>query len=103
MDRGQQFIETALGDRKVIKSRGMGGEIKFKLKRDSFANLNLPDGTTKRVKILNVFGNSANTDYARRNIITKGALIETEAGNARVTSRVGQHGIINAVLLKENA
>jgi small subunit ribosomal protein S8e len=34
------------------------------------------------------------------NIITKGAVIETDAGKARVTSRPGQHGVVNAVLLK---
>jgi len=36
----------------------------------------------------------------RRNIITKGAVIKTEKGPARVTSRPGQHGIINAILLE---
>jgi small subunit ribosomal protein S8e len=34
------------------------------------------------------------------NIITMGAVIETEIGNARVVSRPGQHGTINAVLIK---
>jgi small subunit ribosomal protein S8e len=38
-------------------------------------------------------------DLQRRAIITKGAIIETSKGNARVTSRPGQCGIINAVLL----
>ncbi|MDO5821049.1 MAG: 30S ribosomal protein S8e, partial [Methanobrevibacter sp.] len=33
------------------------------------------------------------------NIITKGAIVETEIGNAKVTSRPGQDGIINGVLL----
>ncbi|HHC19323.1 MAG TPA: 30S ribosomal protein S8e, partial [Euryarchaeota archaeon] len=33
-------------------------------------------------------------------IITKGTIIETEVGLARVTSRPGQVGIINAVLIQ---
>jgi small subunit ribosomal protein S8e len=35
----------------------------------------------------------------RRNIITKGAVIKTELGDAKVTNRPGQDGLINAVLL----
>jgi len=35
----------------------------------------------------------------RRSILTKGAIIKTEIGDARITNRPGQDGIINAVLL----
>ena len=38
-------------------------------------------------------------NYVRQNIITKGAVIMTDAGKARVTSRPGQSGSINAVLI----
>ena len=55
--------------------------------------------TAKKVEILDVLDNTANRDFVRRKIITKGAVIETELGQARVTSRPGQHGVINAVLL----
>ena len=47
--------------------------------------------------------NPANVDYDRRGIITKGTIIETSLGTAKVTSRPGQNGIINAVLIKEKA
>mgnify|MGYP001764684047 CR=1 FL=1 len=50
-------------------------------------------------EIENVVDNPSNVNYARRNIITKGAVIETSAGRARVTSRPGQTGQVNAVLL----
>jgi small subunit ribosomal protein S8e len=56
-------------------------------------------GTTKTVKIITVRDNPANPFYARRNITTKGAVIETELGDAVVTSRPGQEGIVNAVLV----
>jgi small subunit ribosomal protein S8e len=55
----------------------------------------------KKVAISNVIGNDANKHYIRRNIITKGAIIETELGKAKVTSRPGQDGVVNAVLIKE--
>ena len=65
-----------------------------------FANVADPkSGTTKTVKIITVRNNPANPFYARRNITTKGAVIETELGDAVVTSRPGQEGIVNAVLV----
>ncbi|HDN05822.1 MAG TPA: 30S ribosomal protein S8e, partial [Candidatus Bathyarchaeota archaeon] len=48
-----------------------------------------------------VIRNPANVDYDRRGVITKGAIIETSLGLARVTSRPGQNGVINAVLISE--
>ena len=45
--------------------------------------------------------NASNPNYVRRNIITKGAVIDTDAGRARVTSRPGQDGQVNAVRLED--
>ena len=53
-----------------------------------------------KLKILNIIDNKANRHFVRRNIITKGAIIKTEKGNARVNSRPGQEGSINAVLVE---
>ncbi|GIS96381.1 MAG: hypothetical protein CM1200mP23_1870 [Nitrososphaerota archaeon] len=58
------------------------------------------DSKAKRVKILKVLENSTNNDYQRRGIISKGAILETAEGKCRVMSRPGQHGIVNAVLIK---
>ncbi|HDJ25717.1 MAG TPA: 30S ribosomal protein S8e, partial [Candidatus Bathyarchaeota archaeon] len=58
-------------------------------------------GETKTVDILRVVKNPANVDYDRRGVITKGTIIETPIGRAVVTSRPGQDGVVNAVLLKE--
>jgi small subunit ribosomal protein S8e len=48
-----------------------------------------------------VVENPANPHYVRRNILTKGAIVETEFGKARIISRPGQHGVINGVLVKK--
>jgi len=40
-------------------------------------------------------------DFVRRKIITKGAIIKTELGLAKVTSRPSQDGVVNAVLIEE--
>ena len=49
---------------------------------------------TSKVKIVRVLENKANRSYARRNIITKGAIVETDQGEAIVTNRPGQDGQI---------
>jgi small subunit ribosomal protein S8e len=43
--------------------------------------------------------NPASMDYQRRKVITRGTIIKTEKGLAKVTSRPGQDGILNAVLI----
>ena len=55
---------------------------------------------TVEATIEQVTENPSNPNYARRNIITKGAVIETSEGSARVTSRPGQDGQVNAVLVE---
>jgi len=54
---------------------------------------------TQKVKILRFQSNDASKDLNRRHILTKGAIVETELGNVRITSRPGQHGILNGVLI----
>jgi len=58
-------------------------------------------GNTTKTEIISVIENSANIHYIRRNIMNKGAIIETKIGKAKITSRPGQNGIINAVLLSQ--
>ena len=91
---------TKLGGirRKIIRARGSNR--KFRLFGCDTANLY--DPKTKKyeqAKIKTITGNPANRHFIRRNIITKGAIIETEKGKARVTSRPGQDGMVNAVLI----
>lgn len=61
----------------------------------------LKTGKTEKAEILRVVRNPANVDYDRRGVITKGTIVETSLGLARVTSRPGQNGVINAVLISE--
>ncbi len=72
----------------------------MRLLRCEFANVADPrSGTTRTAKIIAVKSNPANPFFARRNVTTKGAVIETEIGDAIVTSRPGQDGIVNAKLI----
>ncbi|MEM5835144.1 MAG: 30S ribosomal protein S8e [Candidatus Aenigmatarchaeota archaeon] len=101
-DRGRDFIPAKIGERKIKKKRARGGNEKLILLSDMYANVSIGN-ETKKAKILSVVSNPANPYLARQNIITKGCIIETELGKARVTSRPGQHGIVNAVLIEEKS
>ncbi len=101
---GGETANTHLGKtiRKNVKT--MGGERKVRLLRDETAIVTDPKTkTSKKVKIETVTGNPANVHYVRRNIVTKGSIIKTEIGSARVTNRPGQEGSINAVLIPGTA
>ncbi len=91
---------TKLSEKKTVTTRTKGGHIKMRLYSADTANVF--DPKTKKsykLKIKNITGNPANRHFIRQNIITKGAIIETEKGKARVTSRPGQEGSINAILI----
>ena len=68
-----------------------------------YANVHDPKtGHTKKVKILAVVKNPADRNLDRMKVITKGTIIETELGTAKVTSRPGQDGTVNAVLIQQS-
>jgi len=93
--------DTHIGEDRTKKVRITGGSTKIRSMRAQFANVTkLSNGETKKVKIETVEENGANPNYVRRNLLTKGAIIRTELGRARIASRPGQDGIINAVLLE---
>ena len=92
--------ETTLGESRMRRVRGYGGNIRVKALSAKYASVTDPkSGKTEKTEILRVVRNRANVDYDRRGVITKGAEIETSVGIARVSSRPGNDGVINAVLL----
>lgn len=91
---------TKLGAKRVVVKRIMGGH--YKISSLSADTANVYDPKTKKysqMKIKTISDSPANRHFIRRNIITRGCIIETELGKARVTSRPGQYGIVNAVLV----
>ena len=97
---GRDPTETRVGEPtlRVVDARGNGKKVRA-LTTD-IANVADGEGNTEHATIEGVAENAANPNYARRNIVTKGAVIETDAGRARVTSRPGQEGHVNAVLVE---
>lgn len=97
---GREPAETTVGEPRLQIIDSRGNEKKIRALSTNVAQV--ADGAeTKEATIENVVDNPANINYIRRNIITKGALIETDLGNARVTSRPGQNGQVNAVLVDD--
>lgn len=97
---GGNPIYTKLKDKDERKvERVKGGNIKVKLKKALYANVLTKEGY-KKVKILDVIENKAHRLFKMRKIITKGAIIKTEIGIAKVVSRPSQHGVINAILIE---
>jgi|TARA_B100001167_G_scaffold77746_1_gene46494 small subunit ribosomal protein S8e len=91
--------ETLTGEQITITRKVRGKNLKTGIKATSFVNLSM-DSKIKRVKIIRVLENATNNDYQRRGVISKGAVLEIEEGKCRVVSRPGQHGVVNAILIK---
>ena len=91
--------EALIGDQITITRKVRGKNVKTSIKTIDSVNLAI-DSKVKRVKIIRVLENATNNDYQRRGVISKGALLETEEGKCRVVSRPGQHGTVNAILVK---
>lgn len=93
---GREPAETTIGETRLrtVDARGNGQKTRA-LSTDTAQVAE--DGETNTEEILDVVENPADVNYARRNIVTKGAVIETDEGYARVTSRPGQTGQVNGV------
>ncbi|HJN19621.1 MAG TPA: 30S ribosomal protein S8e [Candidatus Nitrosopelagicus sp.] len=91
--------EALVGEQITITRKVRGKNVKTAIKTIDTVNLVI-DSKAKKVKILKVLENATNNDYQRRGIISKGAILETAEGKCRVMSRPGQHGVVNAVLIK---
>ena len=83
----------------------LGGNVKVKAHSVKFISVTNPKTKkTFKAEIVSVIENPANRQYARQNIITKNALvkikIEGKEEKARVTSRPGQSGTVQGILLE---
>ncbi|HLD05374.1 MAG TPA: 30S ribosomal protein S8e [Candidatus Nanoarchaeia archaeon] len=99
-NKGNSPALTKLSKLVKIARRTRGGHKQFVALAVNQANV--LDPKTKKitvVEIKNIKENPANRHYVRRNIMTKGAVIETPKGLARITNRPGQEGCVNAVLV----
>ena len=97
---GSQFSAPELGEKRIEKRRTRGGNQKNVVKRSETVNLAV-NGEVKQVDIESVEDNPANPNFVRRSLLTKGTIINTPEGEARITSRPGQEGVVNAEIIEE--
>ena len=93
---GREPAETTVEEPRLQIIDSRGNVDKLRALSTNVAQL-ADGGEAREVEIEDVVENPANVNYVRRNIITKGAIIQTSEGKARVTSRPGQVGQVNAV------
>ena len=97
---GNHPRHTKIGKKALRIIRIIGGNKKqFLLSSDVLNVYDKKSKKYKKTKILSIVSNSANRHFIRRNILTKGAIVKTDLGNVKITSRPGQEGTINGVLL----
>ena len=95
----KQFALVGEPKRKIY--RKTGGNIMVRVMSENRVSLNdTKTGKTTKGIIHSVVENQSNPNYVRRNILVKGAIIETDKGRARITSRPGKDGVINGILLE---
>jgi len=91
---------TRIGEEKRKKMRTRGGNEKTVLL--SIDKCNLINGKkAEEANIKNVLETPSNRFLARRNILRKGAIIDTDKGQAKITNRPSQEGNVQAVMVKE--
>ncbi|MFT4313435.1 MAG: 30S ribosomal protein S8e [Candidatus Woesearchaeota archaeon] len=105
--KGRQFAVvnqptlTKIGETKTRTERTLGGKSKQKML--SVKKISVADPTSGKVTLVDIDSvaeNKANRNYQIRNILNKGAIVQTKLGNVRVTSRPGQYATLSGVLIK---
>ena len=84
---GRNPAETRIGDevKKEIVARGNCTKTRATVAK-RINVIDPKDNSSKNVEMLTVLENGANSHFVRRNIITKGAIVETEIGKSKRNS-----------------
>jgi small subunit ribosomal protein S8e len=95
---GQKTI-TKIGQRKKGIKKIRNGQKKKILLKENFVNVKAKNKIS-RVEIKNVLETPSNRFLARQNILTKGAIVETELGKVKIINRPTQEGNVNGILIE---
>ena len=90
--------ETKLAEhtQKLIRTRGAHQKVKL-LATTHIMAMDQKSGKVQKATIKTVTENPANIHYVRRNILTKGAVVDTDLGKVKITSRPGQSGALSGI------
>lgn len=96
---GREPAHTKVGEKRISSVKKKGGKIKKFLLSCNIVNLVDKNGKHIKAQIKTIVENSANRNFVRRNILTRGAIVDTDKGKAKITSRPGQGNTLDAVLI----
>ncbi|MEM0001765.1 MAG: 30S ribosomal protein S8e [Desulfurococcaceae archaeon] len=98
---GSPPTKTVLSNKEERKiERVRGGNVKVKLKEAAYVNVALGEGSIKKARILDVVETPENPQNSKFKIISKGSVVKTELGLVKITSRPGQDGVLNGILIR---
>ncbi|MEM4490273.1 MAG: 30S ribosomal protein S8e [Desulfurococcaceae archaeon] len=98
---GSPPTKTVLSNKEERKiERVRGGNVKVKLKEAVYVNVALGEGSIKKARILDVVETPENPQNSKFKIISKGSVVKTELGLVKITSRPGQDGVLNGILIR---
>ncbi|MFP4115894.1 MAG: 30S ribosomal protein S8e [Candidatus Aenigmatarchaeota archaeon] len=100
---GRETLFCKVSDSDTQKKIDVRGKTdKIRAKKASKVNVTDPEtGKTSTEKIEDVLKTPANPHFVRRNVVTKGTVVKTSGGKAKITSRPGQDGQINAIKVED--
>lgn len=99
---GRELQLATVGSGTVKRYRVRGGNQKLRVLTSSKINVYDPaTKTSQSARIVTVRENPANPNYVQRNVITRGAILETDVGLVVVRSRPGQDGVLNGVRVEK--
>jgi len=99
LTRPPRVVKLKAKKAKTLRARG-GNEKRVLLSENK---INVIDKKTKKAKVTtikNVLETPSNRFLARQNILTKGAIVETELGKVKITNRPSQEGEVQGVLVE---
>lgn len=98
----RELQQATIGPGTVKPYRVRGANEKLRILTTTEVNVFDPASRQmKATKIVTVRENPANPNFVQRNVITRGAIVETELGLVEIRSRPGQHGILNGVRVRD--
>ena len=96
---GGQTRIVKLGEKKTKLMRVRGGKEKLVSLSQNKINI-IKNGKAKVVEIKNVIETPSNRFLARQNVLTKGAIVETELGKAKITNKPSQEGNVQGIIVE---
>jgi small subunit ribosomal protein S8e len=98
-EHGSEPMNTRIEKKRVKTVKGLGSTTKRKAFGLTQISV-MKDGKAVKTEMTSVLENPANRNYVRRNIITKGTIVDTPEGKVRVTNRPSNEGHVVGVLIE---